>query len=217
MLELYGYFRSSAAYRVRIALNLKGLAYEQRSLALLKHEQSAPEYLAINPQGRVPCLVDGEHALAQSLAIIEYLDEKHPEPPLLPSDPLGRARVRKLAQVVACDIHPLDNLRVLRYLKHELGVSDEGKDAWYAHWIVEGFGAIERELGESPHTGSYCHGETPTIADLCLVPQCYNARRFNIDLASFPIIERIEAHCLAQSAFAAAVPERQPDAPEQLR
>lgn len=213
-MELYTYFRSSAAYRVRIALNLKGLKADYRYVHLVKDggQQHQPEYLAVNPQGLVPTLVDKGHVLTQSLAIIEYLDETHPQPPLLPKDALGRARVRALAQVVACDIHPVNNQRILKYLEKEFRADEAARNAWYRHWIVEGFNALDKMLDGSPATGRFCHGDQPTLADVCLVPQVFNARRFRIDLGSFPAIERINDACLALQAFADAVPERQPDA-----
>ncbi|MGH8293864.1 MAG: maleylacetoacetate isomerase [Gammaproteobacteria bacterium] len=213
-MELYTYFRSSAAYRVRIALNLKGLKADYRYVHLVKDggQQHQPEYLALNPQGLVPALVDKGHVLTQSLAIIEYLDETHPQPPLLPKDAPGRARVRALAQIVACDIHPVNNQRILKYLEKEFRADEAARNTWYRHWIVEGFNALDNLLGSSPATGKFCHGDQPTLADVCLVPQVFNARRFKIDLASFPAIERINNACLALQAFADAAPERQPDA-----
>ena len=213
-MELYTYFRSSAAYRVRIALNLKGLKADYRYLHLVKDggQQHQPEYLALNPQGLVPALVDKGHVLTQSLAIIEYLDETHPQPPLLPKDAPGRARARALAQIVACDIHPVNNQRILKYLEKEFRADEAARSKWYRHWIVEGFNALDKLLGSSPATGKFCHGDQPTLADICLVPQVFNARRFKIDLASFPAIERINATCLALAAFADAAPDRQPDA-----
>lgn len=213
-MELYTYFRSSAAYRVRIALNLKGLKADYRYVHLVKDggQQHQPEYLALNPQGLVPALVDKGHVLTQSLAIIEYLDETHPQPPLLPKDAPGRARVRALAQIVACDIHPVNNQRILKYLEKEFRADEAARSKWYRHWIVEGFNALDKLLGSSPATGKFCHGDQPTLADICLVPQVFNARRFKIDLASFPAIERINATCLALAAFADAAPDRQPDA-----
>lgn len=208
---LHGYFRSAAAFRVRIALNLKGAAVEHRYVHLRKGEQRAGSYLALNPQGLVPSLdVDGV-VLTQSLAIIEYLDETHPEPPLLPSDPIARARVRSLAQTVACDIHPIDNLRVLSYLRAPLGHSDEEVNAWYNHWIAVGFDAIEARLAE-PATGRFCHGDAPTLADVCLIPQVANATRFGLDLAPYPRIRAVYDEALTLPAFAAAMPAQQADA-----
>ncbi|ANN67882.1 maleylacetoacetate isomerase [Bordetella bronchialis] len=213
-MQLYSYFRSSAAYRVRIALNLKGLPYDTVPVHLLKDggQQLKPDYVRLNPQALVPALVDGSTVLTQSMAIIEYLDETHPQPPLLPATPAARARVRALAQGIACDIHPLNNLRVLRYLKRELDVPDDARDAWYRHWVQTGLLALERMLADSPDTGTYCHGDTPTMADACLVPQLFNARRLDCDLSAMPTILRIDAACQALPAFAGAAPENQPDA-----
>jgi maleylpyruvate isomerase len=211
-LKLYGYFRSSAAYRVRIALALKGLAYEYLAVHLRKGEQSAVGYRELNPNALVPSLVDDRGVFTQSLAIIEYLDERHPEPPLLPRSPEARTRVRAIALAIACDIHPLDNLRVLRYLMRTLGASEEAKDAWYRHWIDVGLSALEAQLAREPATGEFCHADTPTLADCCLVPQLANARRAGIPLEAYPTLTRIEATCNALPAFAAAAPEKQPDA-----
>ena len=212
-MKVYDFFRSSAAYRLRIALNLKGLHPEREFVHLRKNEQRAAQYLALNSQGFVPVLVtDGGDALTQSLAIIEYLDETHAEPPLLPSDPAARARVRSLALEVACDIHPLNNLRVLNYLTGTLGVSEEQKSAWYKYWIDVGLEALEIRLARDPATRIFCHGESPTLADICLVPQMANARRFAVDLAPYPTLTRIEAACNAMKAFADAAPALQPDA-----
>jgi len=213
-MKLYDYFRSSAAYRVRIAFNLKGVAPDARVSVHLRHgSQRAQEYLALNPQGLVPAIeFDDGRVLTQSLAIIEWLDETHPEPPLLPSDAEGRARVRAIALQIACDIHPLNNLRVLNYLINTLGVSREQKDGWYKYWIDVGFEALERQLANDSATGRFCHGDTPTLADVCLVPQLANARRFDIDVSPWPTLTRIEAACNATKAFADAAPSRQPDA-----
>ncbi len=212
-MKLYNYFRSSASYRVRIALNLKALAYEQTSLHLRRNEQSAPSYLKLNPQGLVPMLVDGDTVVSQSLAIIEYLDETHPKPPLLPATPGERARVRSLAQMIACDIHPLGNLRVLRYVADPLGHDEKTVEAWFNHWIRLGFDAIERRLASERETGRFCHGDTPSLADCCLVPQVANAQRYpSFDLAPYPTIRRIAAACLALEAFDRAQPMKQPDA-----
>jgi maleylacetoacetate isomerase len=212
-MKLYDYFRSSAAYRVRIALNLKGLAPERVFVHLAKGEQLAGGYLSVNPQGLVPALVtdDGE-VLSQSLAIIEWLEETHPLPPLLPPDPAARARVRSLAMAIACDIHPINNLRVLNYLSNTLGVTAEQRTGWYRYWIDLGFEALETRLAREPGTGRFCHGDAPTLADICLVPQVANARRFQVDLAPYPSIVRIDAACAAMPAFANAAPARQPDA-----
>jgi maleylacetoacetate isomerase len=210
-MKLYSYFRSSAAFRVRIALNLKGLAYEIVPVHLIKDggHNRRPEFRAVNPQMRIPALVarTGEE-LIQSLAIIEYLDETHPEPPLLPKDPIARARARALAQIIACDIHPLNNVGPLRYLKHEMHQEQSAIDAWYHHWVVAGFEALEALVG----TGPYCCGGDITMADLCLVPQVYNARRLKVPLDKFPKIVDIDAACLQLPAFARALPENQPDA-----
>ena len=208
---LHDYFRSSAAYRLRIALNLKGLAAERRFVHLRRGEQRAPAYLATNPQGLVPTLEVGDLKLAQSLAIIEYLDEKHPRPPLLPAGPEDRAWVRGIALAIACDIHPLNNLRVLQYLGRELGIEEPRRDEWYRHWVRLGFDALEPTLAGRAE-GPYCLGSTPTIADVCLVPQVANANRLKVDLAPYPRIRAIDAACRALPAFAAARPEAQPDA-----
>jgi maleylpyruvate isomerase len=213
MTTLYGYFRSSAAYRVRIALNLKGLDYAQAPVNLVKGEQRGEENLARNPQGLVPVLETDEGAqLTQSLAICEYLDERHPEPALLPTDAEGRARVRSLAQLVACEIHPLNNLKVLKYLVGELKVDEQTKLAWYRHWIAEGFAALEARLAGESATGEFCHGDSPSLADICLVPQVFNAERFECDLTPYPTIRRIAERCRMEEAFAKAAPGEQPDA-----
>lgn len=212
-MKLYGYFRSSAAFRVRIALNLKGLAYEQASVHLRKNEQMKADYLALQPQGLVPALDDNGAVFIQSLAIVEYLDETHPAPPLLPRDPAGRARVRALAQAVACDIHPIDNLRVLRYLAKPLGHDEKAVEAWFNHWIRLGFDGIEHILAGDGRTGRFCHGDAPGLADICLVPQVFNARRYpSFDMAPYPTIRRVFDACMALDAFDRARPERQPDA-----
>jgi maleylpyruvate isomerase len=213
-LKLYSYFRSSAAYRVRIALNLKGLDYEYAPVHLLRDggQQLKPEYRALNPDGIVPTLVDGDEVLSQSLAIIEYLEETHPEPPLLPRAPADRAFVRAIALQVACEIHPLDNLRVLKYLKHQVKTPEDVKDAWYAHWVEMGFTSLEKRLAGDQRVGALCFGDTPTVADLCLVPQVFNARRFKIDMSRFPTLERIADHADQIDAFQRAAPAQQPDA-----
>jgi maleylpyruvate isomerase len=212
-MKLHSYFRSSAAYRVRIALALKELDYETVAVHLTKGggEQFGAAFSALNPQQLVPVLEDGGAALSQSLAIIEYLDEAYPGAPLLPATAIERARVRSLAQAIACDIHPLDNLRVLRYLVHTLKVTPEQKDAWYRHWIALGLAALEQRLAREDGTGAFCHGDKPTLADCCLVPQMNNARRFGCDLAPYPTVERIDAACQALPAFQRAHPDRQPD------
>ncbi|MGQ4880742.1 maleylacetoacetate isomerase [Billgrantia sp. LNSP4103-1] len=213
MTTLYGYYRSSAAYRVRIALNLKGLAYDQALVNLVKGDQKRDDFRTRNPQGLVPVLETDDGAqLTQSLAICEYLEERHPEPPLLPADAEERARVRSLAQLVACEIHPLNNLKVLKYLVHELKLDDEAKLAWYRHWIAEGFTALEARLATEPATGEFCHGDRPSLADVCLVPQVFNAERFECDLTGYPTIRRIAERCRRLEAFARAAPGEQPDA-----
>jgi len=209
--KLYSYFRSSAAYRVRIALNLKGLPYDIESIHLIKDggHNYRPEFRAINPQMRVPALVtDTGETLIQSLAIIEYLDETHPDPPLLPKDPIARAKVRAIADLIACDIHPLNNTSALRYLKRGLGQEQSTIDAWYHHWVATGFEALAALLTPGP----YACGDRVTLADLCLVPQVYNARRLKVPLEKFPKIIAVDAACLALPAFDRARPENQPDA-----
>jgi maleylacetoacetate isomerase len=208
--KLYSFFRSSAAYRTRIALNLKGIAYETVSVHLTKGggRQFAPEYRAINPQARVPALMVDGGVLTQSLAIIEYLDETHPEPPLLPADPIARAHVRAIAQAIACDIHPLNNTSPLFYLKNTLKHDQDTINAWYAHWVTVGFEAIETLLRPGP----YAYGTQVTLADVCLVPQVANARRFNVPLDKFPKIGAVDAACLKLPAFDTVRPENQPDA-----
>jgi maleylpyruvate isomerase len=210
--RLYNYFRSSAAYRVRIALNLKRLDFEYVAVHLIKSEQRAESYRALNAQALVPALVDERGTFTQSLAIIEYLDERHPDPPLLPGSAEERARVRAIALAIACDIHPLNNLRVLQYLKDTLGVGEEAKNAWYRHWIELGLSALEAQVAASQQTGLFCHGAAPTLADICLVPQLANARRLPIPLEPYPTLLRIESNCQTIDAFAAAAPAKQPDA-----
>lgn len=211
-MKLYGYFRSSAAFRLRIALNLKGLDYEQVSVHLGKGRQFEPEFAAISPQNLVPVLEHDGHLLHQSLAIIEYLDEKYPAPRLLPADPVARNRVRSLALISACEIHPLNNLRVLNYLTHTLKLSEEQKVAWYHHWVTVGFNALEQRLATEKQTGRFCHGDEPGFADIALVPQVANANRYKVDLTPFPTIVRINRECLGLDAFARAQPANQPDA-----
>jgi maleylpyruvate isomerase len=213
-MKLYTYSNSSAAYRVRIALNLKGLKPEQAFVSLIKDggEQHKPEYRAVNPQELVPTLDVGGHLIGQSLAIIEYLDETHPTPPLLPTYPLAKARVRQLALAVACDIHPVNNLSVRQFLKSEMKHSDAEINVWYEHFIHRGFKPLEALLANSKDTGTYCHGDDITLADICLVPQVYNARRYKISLDAYPTIARIDAALRALPAFADAAPEKQPDA-----
>jgi maleylacetoacetate isomerase len=209
--RLYTYYRSSAAFRVRIALNLKGLRYDPQFVHLAKGEQRGTEYLALNPQGLVPALADDGKLLTQSLAIIEYLEETHPSPPLLPKDPLGRARVRSLALLIACEIHPLNNQRTLNYLVKELGLSEEEKSGWYGHWIQDGMAKLDADLARGG-AGKFCHGDTPGMADCCLVPQVFNAQRFNCDLSHAPHVLRIFEQCMQLEAFQRAQPSRQPDA-----
>jgi maleylacetoacetate isomerase len=211
---LYGYFRSSAAFRARIALNLKGITPELRFVHLLRGggEQHRSDYAALNPQKLIPALAHDGQLITQSLAIIEYLDEIVPEPPLLPGDPYGRAHAREMAYAIACDIHPINNLRVNQHIATTFGATPEQQAAWQRHWITTGFAALETMLATSKYTGAYCHGDTPTIADICLIPQCANARRVKLEIASWPTIARIEAHALKHPAFAAALPANQPDA-----
>ena len=211
MLELYTYFRSSAAFRVRIALNYKGLAFEPEVIWLLDGEQSGDAYRAVNPQALVPTLIDGTHTLNQSMAIIEYLDETKGGPKLLPADPLGRARVRSLAQLIACEIHPVNNLRVLKYLKRTLKQPQEAIDDWYRHWCQEGLAAFERQLGDG-QAGEYCHRDAVSMADACLVPQVFNAQRFKVDMAQYPLAIGIFERLMKLEAFDRAQPSRQPDA-----
>lgn len=211
-MKLYGYFRSSSAFRVRIALNLKKIKHETDFIKLPAGVQFADEYCAVNPQARVPTLEDGALRLYQSLAIIEYLDETNPQPPLLPSSAEARARIRGIAQIIACDIHPLGNLAVLNYLNDPLGVDAEAKEKWFLHWIYKGFVAVERLLAEGGETGRFCHGDSPGLADICLVPQVFNARRFDCDLDPYPTITAIFDNCMVLEAFDRAQPSRQPDA-----
>jgi maleylacetoacetate isomerase len=211
-MELYSYFRSSASFRVRIALALKGLPYDYKPVHLVRGEQLAPEFGAVSPQSLVPVLVDQGAPLNQSLAIIEYLDEVHPQPPLLPADALGRARVRALALEIACEIHPLDNLRVLRYLVKQLGVDEQAKNAWYRHWVEQGLAEVERHLAGDPRTGRCCHGDAPTLADCTLVPQIFNAQRFDCRLDHVPTVMKVFDHCMSLPAFQAAQPSACPDA-----
>jgi maleylacetoacetate isomerase len=208
---VYGYFRSSAAHRLRIAMNLKGLACEFRSVHLRRGDQKGEAYRAVNPQGLVPALEADGLVLTQSLAIVEWLDETFPEPPLLPADKELRARVRGFAQVIACDIHPLQNLRVLRYLKAQYGQEQEGLDAWCRHWVGEGLAACERLLERGSGGGRFAFGDAPSLADVCLVPQLFSADRFGLDLAPFPRLRAVRAACEALPAFADAHPSRQPD------
>jgi maleylacetoacetate isomerase len=212
--KLHGYFRSSATYRVRIALNLKGIPWQSVVVDLRapKSTQHTREFRVLNPHGLIPVLVDGERTLTQSLAILEYLDETHPQPPLLPRDPAARAAVRALALAVACDIHPLNNLRVLNYLRTRLGHDEGAVNAWYAHWIAQGFAALERDAARLSGDGQHMYGTAVTLADVCIVPQMFNARRFNCDVTPYPTLRAICAHLESLPAFAQAAPEVQPDA-----
>ena len=210
-MKLYTYFRSSAAFRVRIALNVKGLRYEPLFVHLAKGEHRKPEYAGVDPQALLPALVDGGQTLSQSLAIMEYLDETHPQPALLPRDPTGRARVRSLSLLVACEIHPLNNLRTLQHLKRALGQTEDQISAWYRHWIADGFAKLEADLARGA-SGRFCHGDTPTMADCCLVPQVFNAKRYQSDLAPYPTVMRIFGACMSLEAFDRAQPSKQPDA-----
>ena len=211
-MRLYDYFRSSGAYRVRLALNMKGLEYESKVIHLSNNEQFAPEFAARNPQSLIPVLVDGEITLTQSMAIIEYLEEVYPHPPLLPESALARARVRSLALAVACDVHPLNNLRVLRYLSGPLKLDEPTKLTWYQHWVTVGLTALEERLGRESDTGQFCHGDSAGLADVFLIPQLANARRYKVGLAAFPTLTRIEANCMRLDAFLRAAPEAQADA-----
>lgn len=210
-IKLFSYYRSSAAYRVRIALNLKGIDYKLQTLNLLTGEEKSDPYTTLNPQGLVPMLEHDGQRLFQSMAILEYLEEIYPHPPLLPSDAAERAWVRALSNIVACDIHPVNNLRILKYLVTELELEEAPKLAWYQHWIMRGFDALETHLrgGSNQH---YCFGDSPGLADVLLIPQVYNARRFKVDMQQYPIITSIEQHCLNLPAFISALPENQPDA-----
>ena len=211
-MKLHGYFRSSAAFRVRIALELKGLAYDHAFVHLRKGDQRSADYLQLNPQALVPTLEDGPHALTQSLAIVEYLEETRPTPPLLPKTPHERARVRALAQIIACDIHPIDNLRVLQYLQSDLKADDAAVGRWFNHWIALGFAGLEATLTKASGTGRFCHGDTPGLADICLVPQVFNSKRYSLDLGFYPTIARIYDACMKVPAFDRAQPSKQPDA-----
>ncbi|WP_157272260.1 maleylacetoacetate isomerase [Azohydromonas aeria] len=211
-MQLYNYFRSSASYRVRIALALKGLAYDYMPVHLVKREHQAESYAAVSASRLVPLLRDGDASLTQSMAIIEYLDETHPQPPLLPADALGRARVRALAQDVACEIHPLNNLRVLRYLVHDLKLGEDDKNRWYRHWVETGLEVVERQIADHPATGRFCHGDTPGLADCVLVPQIFNAQRFDCRLDHVPTVMRVFEACMQLDAFDKTQPSACPDA-----
>ena len=210
-MKLYTYFRSSAAFRVRIALNLKGLAYDPVFVHLAKGEHRRPDYANVDPQSLLPTLIDDGQALSQSLAIIEYLDEKYPEPRLVPEDVFARARVRSLSLLIACEIHPLNNLRTLQYLKRALGQNDDQINTWYRHWIADGLAKLEADLARSP-SGRFCHGDAPTMADCCLVPQIFNAKRYDSDLGPYPKVMRVFEACMKLGAFDRAQPSKQPDA-----
>ncbi len=213
-MKLYNFFRSSASYRVRIALNLKGVPYEYVPIHLRRGggEQYTPAYKVLNPQGIIPTLEDDGRVLTQSLAILEYLEERHPEPPLLPRDPADRAIVRSMALAIACEVHPLQNLRVLNYVRDVLHHTEEEMNAWGRHWVIQGFTALEQMVRAVPNRGAFCFGNAPSLADLCLVPQFVNARRFGCDLSACPTLVQIDATCRALPAFANAAPENQPDA-----
>ena len=211
-MKLYTYFRSSAAFRVRIALNLKGISAAAETISLPKGIHRQEDYSAVNPQKLVPALIDDGHLLTQSIAIIEYLEEKQPEPPLLPKNLLGRARVRSLSLLIACEIHPLNNLRVLQHLKRDLGQDEQGINTWYRHWVGEGLAKFEADLTRTQGTGTFCHGDSPTMADCCLVPQIFNAKRYECDLAPYPVTMRVFDACMKVDAFDRAQPMKQADA-----
>jgi maleylpyruvate isomerase len=211
-MTLYSYFRSSAAFRVRIALNLKGLEHDLAFVHLRRHEQQSAAYRCVNPQGLIPTLVHDGHAIAQSLAIVEYLDDIAPEPPLKPRDALGRARVRQIAAIVACEIHPLGNMRVQEYLRDTMGRSEAEIVQWHRHWMALGLEAVEQLVAQAPETGRFCHGDTPTLADIFLIPQLANARRVELDLAPYPTLTRIEKTAFEFAAFDDAQPKNQSDA-----
>jgi maleylpyruvate isomerase len=211
-MKLYGFSRSSAAFRVRIALNLKGIAWEHINISLPDGDQFDDSYKTLNPQGRVPTLIDGDNVLYQSMAILEYLEETHPEPAFLPSDPVGRARVRGLADIIACDIHPLNNLAVLKFLSREMGADKDAVNfTWYQHWIYEGFNALEAHLAADSETGTFAHGDAPGLVDICIVPQVFNAQRYECDLSPYPRLMGIFAECMKLEAFDNAQPSKQPD------
>jgi maleylacetoacetate isomerase len=211
-MKLYTYFRSSASYRVRIALAYKGLAHEAEYVSLPKAEHQTDRYRAVNVQGLVPALEDGGGVFLQSLAIIEYLEERHPKPPLLPASPADRAYVRAVSQIIACEMHPLNNLRTLKYIRKAYGLDEEGVNVWYRHWIADGFAMLEAYLNREKRCGKYCHGDMVTMADCCLVPQVFNAKRYHCDLAPYPTVVRISDECMKLDAFASTQPAKQPDA-----
>jgi len=211
-MKLYTYFRSSAAYRVRIALAYKGLAHEAEYVSLPKGEHQADKFRAVNAQGLVPALEDGGQVLIQSLAIIEYLEERHPKPPLLPASPRDRAYVRAVSGIIACELHPLNNLRTLKYVRKTYGLDEEGVNSWYRHWIADGFAMLEGLLNREKRFGKYCFGDMVTMADCCLVPQVFNARRYKCDLEPYPTIVRICDECMKLDAFSSTEPAKQPDA-----
>jgi maleylpyruvate isomerase len=213
-MKLYSYFRSSASFRVRIALNLKKLPYDYEPVHLVRGggEQLTAGYRKLNPDGLVPTIVDGDAVVQQSLAIIEYLEERYPNPPLLPPEPQARAYVRALALQIACEIHPLNNLRVLKYLKQVLGIGEDATSAWYRHWIESGFETLEARLSRDRRTGTFCYGDAPTLADIVLVPQVFNAHRFEVDTTRYPTLQRIHDQSMLLDAFLDAAPARQPDA-----
>jgi maleylpyruvate isomerase len=210
--RLHSFFRSSTSFRVRAALNLKGIAFDQATYALRKGEQRSPAYLELNPQGLVPSLETPDGIITQSLAIIEWLDEVYPEPALLPRDPWGRARVRSLAQIIAVDIHPINNLRVLQYLGQTFGADEAQQAEWFRHWVDAAFHALETRLSTEPKTGRFCHGDAPGLADLCLAAQVLNNARFAVNMTPYPTIQRIHDNCMALASFEAASPMNQPDA-----
>jgi maleylacetoacetate isomerase len=216
-MKLYTFFRSSASFRVRIAMNYKGLAYEPSLVNLPKGEHMEVKYKSVNSQGLVPALEDGAHVLTQSLAIMEYLDEVHPGPKLLPADPIDRAYVRAFSQIVACEIHPLNNLRTLKYVKRTYGLDEEGVNAWYRHWIAEGFAMMESFLLGHKRKGKYCFRDQITMADCCLVPQVFNAQRYQCDLTLYPAVMSVHEECMKLEAFIAAQPSKQPEAAQGQR
>ena len=211
-MKLFGFSRSSAAFRVRIALNLKGITWEHINVSLPDGDQFGSDYAEVNPQGRVPTLIDGDNKLIQSMAILEYLEETHPEPAFLPAGPAARARVRGLADIIACDIHPLNNLAILKFLANEMGADKDAVNVtWYQHWIYEGFNALEALLATDSATGTFSHGDTPGLVDICIVPQVFNAQRLECDMTRYPTIMRTFDACMKLDAFDSAQPSKQPD------